>query len=179
MNIVSNSCIGACLYKQCHNTFNNPFMWNVIDFDSFVYLIEHWNEIDFYDYELIKDDKWIFSILIENKIKIQYVHYIFNPNYSHPTLDKAGNILYNKIWEYIVERYDTRLSRMLDNKEYPLFCVCNFNTIYKDSIYTKEQLEKLSTYKNVCILNGCEHLNIHNAVNRVKSFLIKDIQYIR
>jgi uncharacterized protein (DUF1919 family) len=75
MNIVSNSCIGALLYKQCHNTFNNPFMWNVIDFDSFVYLIENWNTIDFYDYELIKDDNWIFSILIEkNKNTVCSLH---------------------------------------------------------------------------------------------------------
>jgi hypothetical protein len=68
---------------------------------------------------------------------------------------------------------------MLNQKEEPLFCVCNFNTIYQDSIYNKEQLEKISTYKNVRIVNGCEHLNIHDTVKRVKSILIKDAQYIR
>lgn len=174
MNIISNSCIGAYLYKQfLKKPFNNPFMWTVVDFDSFIYLIEHWKEINFKDYVLVKDNNWNFSIIIEGKIKIQFVHYKFNSNYKTPTLDNLGNVLYCKIWEYIIEKYEERIERMKTQNEEPIFCVCNFNTIYKDSIYTNEQLEKLSTYKNVRILKGCEQLNIHEASKRFNLFLSK------
>jgi hypothetical protein len=174
MNIVSNSCIGAYLHKQfLKKPFNNPFMWTVVDFDSFVYLIENWKNINFQNYELVKDEKWNFSIIIDDKVKLQFVHYKFNPNYKTPTLDKLGNILYYKIWEYIVEKYEERISRMLTLTEEPIFCVCNFNTIYADSIYSKEQLEKLSSYKNVHILTGCEQMNIHEASKRMNLFLSK------
>lgn len=43
-------------------------------------------------------------------------------------------------------------------KNPPLFCIMNFKTIFKDAIYTNEQLDILSKYDNVKILRGFEHL---------------------
>jgi hypothetical protein len=40
----------------------------------------------------------------------------------------------------------------------PLFCIMNFKTIFKDAIYTNEQLDVLSKFDNVKILKGFENL---------------------
>ena len=158
MNLISQNCLSGNIYKNyLKEPFGNPFIWTVIDFQSMLHLVQNWDNINFKNFELIKDDKWNFSILIDEKVKIQYVHYKFNPNCKTPILDNIGSIHYYKIWEYIIQKYKERLNRMLENKEEPIFCICNFNTIFPDAIYTKEQLEILSKYKNVHILRGCEH----------------------
>lgn len=158
MNLISQNCLSGHLYKNHYKEeFGNPFIWTVIDFNSMLYLISHWGTIDFKNYELIKDNSWNFSITIDNKVKVQYVHYKFNQSCKTPLLDNVGNIHYNKIWEYIIKKYEERLKRMYENKEEPIFCICNFNTIFPDAIYTEDQLKILSKYKNVRILRGCEH----------------------
>jgi hypothetical protein len=47
---------------------------------------------------------------------------------------------------------------MLNNAEQPIFCICNFKTIYPTTIYTQAQIDTLAKYKNVKILTGVEHL---------------------
>lgn len=158
MNIISQNCLAGNIYKNhLKSEFENPFIWTVIDFNSMLYLIQNWNSINFKNYELVKDKNWNFSIIIDEKIKIQYVHYKFNPACKNLMKDKIGNIYYCKIWEYIVHKYEERMNRMLAKNEEPIFCICNFNTIFPDAIYTEEQLEILSKYKNVHILRGCEY----------------------
>ena len=122
-----------------------------------LYLIQNWNNINFKNYELTKDLKWNFSIIIDNNVKIQFVHYKFNPACKKITVDNSRNIFYYKIWEYIIQKFEERLNRMIEKKEQPIFCICNFDTIYPDAIYTNEQLNILSKYDNVYILRGCEH----------------------
>lgn len=161
-NLISQNCLSGNIYTNClKEQFGNPFIWSVIDFNSMLYLIQNWFEINFKNYELVKDEYWNFSIIIDNNVKVQYVHYKFNPKHKIPTMDSSldniGNIYYYKIWEYIIQKYEERLSRMLDAKKDPIFCICNFNTIFPDAIYNKKQLEILAKYKNVRILYGCEH----------------------
>lgn len=157
MNLISQNCLSGHLYKNHYKEeFENPFIWTVIDFNSMLYLIQNWNRINFRNYELVKDNNWNFSIIIDNKVKIQYVHYKFDAASKTPTIDNVGSILYYKIWEYIIQKYEERLKRMLSKNEEPIFCICNFNTIYPDATYTEEQLKELNQYKNVRILRGCE-----------------------
>ena len=66
---------------------------------------------------------------------------------------------------YIIQKYEERLNRMLKKKEEPIFCICNSDTIYKDAIYTEEQLTLLEKIKNVKVLRGLEHSNIVNNAN--------------
>lgn len=175
MNLISQNCLSGNIYKnKLKEEFSNPFIWTVIDFSSMLYLVQNWNNINFKNYELVKDNEWNFSILIDKKVKIQYVHYKFNPNCKKPMLDNVGSIHYYKIWEYIIQKYEERLNRMLEKKEEPIFCICNFNTIFPDAIYTEEQLEILSKYKNVHILRGCEHKEPGESANLFyREFLYK------
>ena len=45
MNLISNTCIGAYLYKLLNLKFENPFCWSVIDFNSMYYLIKNYEKI--------------------------------------------------------------------------------------------------------------------------------------
>lgn len=158
MNLISQNCLTGDLNRYYfHNEYQNPFVWTVISFNDMYKLINEWDNINFLNYTLVKDKNWNFSIVIDNKIKIQYVHYKFSPQDNKPR--KVGvDIYYNKIWEYIVEKYEKRIKRMLEKNQKPIFCICNFKTIYKDAIYTKEELSILEKYNNVKILKNCENL---------------------
>lgn len=159
MNLISNTCVGACLYKCLNMNYGNPFCWNFIDFNSMYYLIENFENINFLDFTLIKDAKWNFSIIIENKIKIQYVHYKFDKNATKIKIVKA-DVFYNKIWEYIVEKYKERLKRM---NEKPIFIIAS---IHKYHYYTEPEIYKIcelcrkKNYKLVIANNNIDFSNI-------------------
>ena len=120
-----------------------------------MYLVKNWNYINFNDYELVKDKNWNFSIIIEKRVKIQYVHCHFDKKTNKITRYEDCDVKYNKIWEYIVRKYEERKQRMI---EPPIFCIMNFATIFSDAIYTDEQLNELSKFDNVRILKGYEHI---------------------
>lgn len=136
MNLISNTCIGAYLYKLLNLKFENPFCWSVIDFDSMYYLIKNYEKINFKNYELTKTPDWWFTIIIDNVIKVHYVHYKFDKNANKPT--RCGsNIIYNKIWEYIVEKYEERLTRMHGQ---PIFVI---GSIHPCHWYTENEIYKI------------------------------------
>ena len=154
MNIISNNCLSGLLYKNHLNTsYKNPFVWTVIDYNSMSQLIKKWDIINFNDYELEKDNNWLFSIIIEKKIKIQYVHYHFDPMATTLVKYDYCDIKSNNIWEYITHKYEERIARMT---EAPMFCIMNFSTIFPDAIYTDKQLNELCKYGNTKVLKGYE-----------------------
>lgn len=162
MNIISHNCLGGYLYNNIIKIpYENPFIWTVIDYGSMFNLITKWDIIDFNNYELEKDYKWNFYIIIDNLVKLQFVHYKYDPKAKTLIGNRekviGDTVYYCKIWEYIVEKYTTRLQRMLDKNEPPAFCICNFKSDFTDACYTHEQLNELGKYKNVLVLQ-CETL---------------------
>ena len=123
MNLIGNSCLSSFITKEhIKEGYSNPFCWCVIDINSFCYLIENFDKINFWNYELVKDENWNFYIIIDEKIKVKFVHYKFSKQHS-TILRKGLDVFYNKIWTYIVEKYETRLKRMLEKKEEPIFII--------------------------------------------------------
>lgn len=113
INIIGNNCIGGFLYKNLFKMeYQNPFIWIRILNNHFINLIENFEIIDFKNYELkaykTLDD---FRLLIDNKTEIEFVHMKFEQNASTPIVDGVF-VYYNKIWEYIIEKYEARLKRM-------------------------------------------------------------------
>lgn len=54
MNIISNTCLGAALYKFGFKIpFSNPFCWSFIDFNSMFYLIKNYENINFRNFKLL------------------------------------------------------------------------------------------------------------------------------
>lgn len=130
MNIISNSCLGAFIQKDfLKQPYSNPFCWNVIEDNSIINLISMYDTINFKKYELLRgnnlpyytDKDCNFYLNIDNKVKVYYVHYRFSKNDTKPRKANYGNatdILYNKIWKYIIDCYEKRLQRMKDE---PIF----------------------------------------------------------
>lgn len=173
MNIISQNCLSGHIYKKYFNkNYKNPFIWSVIDFNSMKTLIENWNSINFNNYELVKDKNWNFSIIIDKKVKVQYVHYKFSPKYNKLT-KVNGDFYYNKIWEFIVDRYEKLKNKMLEENEKPIFCFCNGNTIYKDCIYTDKQLMELNKYNNTYVIITKEKIEVHEAADKIYNKFIK------
>ena len=125
MNIISNSCVGGFLMRDhFKQEYSNPFIWSYIDTKSFYNLIKNFDTLDWFNYELIKDDKWNFSLIIDNQVKVEYPHYHFDKNATVPTVEKGPlhrDVYYNRIWEYITEKYTNRVNRMLSSNEKPIF----------------------------------------------------------
>lgn len=147
MNIIANSCVGGFIYKnELKVPFQNPFIWNIIDYNSMLYLVKNYDKINFENFELMKDKNWNFSLIIDGKVKIQYVHYKFNANCNKPTT-KYIDVFYNKIWEFIVSKYILRLDRMKKDKSRPIFIFANWFD-KPETLLTYKQLQELDSLKN-------------------------------
>ena len=170
MNIISNTCLGALLYHKINQTYQNPFCWNVIDYNSFYYLIDNYNKINFNNYELKKDNNWNFYILIDKKIKIQYVHYRFKKD-ENKKINRGINVYWNKIWEYIVKKYEERLKRMLLTKEKPIFIL---GSIHKKHWYNKKQVKSIC---ELCTKKGYKLVVVNNNIDFSNEFT--NIKFIK
>lgn len=124
LNIISHNCVGARIYQEKGMEYGNPFMWSIIPPNDFWYLYNHYDEINFNNIKLIKikNDN---VIVIDDKIKAYFVHYRFDKNAKTPIrrIKDGVDIYYNKIDEYILEKYSKRLERMKEQKIKPVFIV--------------------------------------------------------
>lgn len=182
MNIVCNNCGGADIYNLNKMEFNNPFIWCAIFADDMIMLIKNWNNINFNNYKLIrlsetiaKENNYdrfnptITGILLDDKIKIFYTHYLYG-NYSKPT--KIGaDIIYNKNYEYTYKKFETRLKRMIDNNEAPIFLIFT----YKRHGWTQDKVEKLLTIDSKYKIILVTDMNIINAKNNFKIIRINNL----
>jgi uncharacterized protein (DUF1919 family) len=147
-NIISHNCVGAEIYKEKGWRYRNPFMWCVIPPDDFYYLYSHYYQIDFSNIELEKEGKF-YKIVVDGKINVYYVHYKYNKNATVPKKQNEVDIVYDKIEEYIVEKYNVRLSRMFGK---PFFVVTDREYITnKQWNFTKKDIENYLD-KDDCIV---------------------------
>ena len=164
MNIISNTCVGAALQRDCiKQEYENPFCWCTVDFNSMYYLIENFEKINFNNFELIKNEKWRFSIRIENKIQINFPHYKLGK--TDKTFRRHGeDIFYYKMWEYVVQKYEERLKRMKTLKNEPIFVIA---TIHKCQTYTNEQIRKIC---ELCSKKHYKFIVSNNNIDLSKDF---------
>lgn len=125
MNIISNCCAAGEFYRRILNTsYKNPFIWCSIKPKDMYYLIEHYADINFLNYEISKNEletkMGTFRIIVDNKISIYYLHYHFNQA-DYKIRTDGVNVYYNRIWEYVVKKYEERAKKMLMLKEEPIF----------------------------------------------------------
>jgi len=155
--IISNSCVGGFIYRDnIRCSYQTPFIWNLVDFESMHYLIENFRDINFKKYDIKKDANWSFSIVVEDKIELKYIHYKFDKN-ANEILHKDIDVYYNRIWEYIVDKYDKRVNVMLNNTSNPLFIFAN----------GWNPPETILTYNQLNILNDLKKDNIICAVDKI------------
>ena len=124
LNIISHNCVGSRIYQKKDLEYGNPFMWSIIPPDDFWYLYNHYDELNYDNIKLtkIKNDN---VIIIDDKVKVYYVHYRYDKNTHEPTrrIKDGVDIYYDKINDYILEKYQTRLARMKEQGIKPIFIV--------------------------------------------------------
>ena len=131
MNIISNDCIGGRVYNEYNSKYENPFIWSCITTDDFIYLMDNFYSIDFYNIkcefsnEELYNNKNIPQIIIDGKICLQFIHHHQDEKYSEPTKTSdykySVDIYYNDILNYLKDSYIRRVNRMISLKEEPIF----------------------------------------------------------
>lgn len=156
MNIIANSCVGGYIYTnhlKCE--FQNPFTWCLMDFDSMYHLISNFENINFEDYALLREND-VYSIVIENKVKIKYIHYIYKPT-AYTLYKEKINVYSNNIDKYIIECYEKRLNRMKQNTSKPIFILANWFNVPETNL-SYEQIKILDDLKNPNIIVGVDKI---------------------
>lgn len=174
MNLIGNSCLASYITRDClKQQFVNPFVWNIIDFESCYNLVKYWDEINFENYELIKDEKWNFSIIIDSKVKVQFVHYKFSKNHNKLTI-KNNDVYYNRIWEYIDEKYRKRITNIRKEKPIFIFATANYG-LERHKPFTLEQQKKIeelnSPYKIILSFKDMIESNKLICIKQNKKFI--------
>lgn len=108
--IIANNCLAADLYYSNHKKYDHPFMWCVLLHNDLLNLIKNFKTLNYNNFYLKHNEhiKNAYDLIIDNKVKIQYLHYLKDDKYKVPTKTKdrfneERNISYIKIEDYIVE----------------------------------------------------------------------------
>lgn len=175
MNIIGSNCCGANFYHHNNIPFSNPFIWAVTPYSDLIYLMTHWNNIDWFNIDLapsnLRDNTFILTI--DKNVNIHYVHYIFDVKKNKPKT-MGASVYYQYIWEYLIDKYFIRVKRMLINNEPPSFIIHEepfantnaanaFNQIMHLDIPYKRVIVPRFTYiqpfktKNVIVIDETRH----------------------
>lgn len=150
LNLVGNSCIASYITRDCiKQPFVNPFCWSIMDFPSCYNLVKYWDSINFTKFKLIKDSDWNFSILIDGKVTVKYVHYLFKKDAAKIEVH-GTDVYWNRIWEYIVSKYIHRTKHIRETPPIFLFATANSGLLRHKafSLNEQEQIASLgSPYK--------------------------------
>lgn len=147
MNLVGNSCIASYITRDfLKQPFVNPFCWCIMDFDSCYNLVKYWDSLDFSNYTIVKDEKWNFSVVVDSRVVIKFVHYIFDPSCKQIVV-KDNDVYSCKIWEYINAKYIKRIANIRKEPPVFLFASANYGGLRHTPFTLDEQrmLERLDT----------------------------------
>lgn len=148
MNIISNGCLGGYFYRDIlKQEYSSPFIWCVVRPRSMLNLIKYYDEINFNNAELQKDDFYhnnktldCFKIIVDNKVVIHYTHHHFSSKYTVPTKINC-DVFYNKMWELVNRNYTKRIARMTEK---PVFLLLDGKDFYN----LEEDIRLLEEVKN-------------------------------
>ena len=148
LSLISDDCLGGFIYRDVLKTqYTSPFVWTRMYTDAFIQFIGKLNTIDLHNIDVIKErgNNNKFGVLIDSTYPLWYHHITFNANANTPKKKKSAfgiDLEFNMPWQYIHEQYETRLSRLKQNK------IIVFNDC--DNRISAEQIDAL---KDVCKKN--------------------------
>lgn len=148
MNIICNNCVGSRIYELTKTVYNNPFMWSLLDYESFKNLILNFDKINFNQIEIFKTnleekfdvfkDSYYLNV-DSSKLIIHYPHYKYDNNENN-VIKKGTDVFYSKIKDYVIEKYKTRLDRMKN-------CDVDFFVLSKSQIMSCDDILRLLEIK--------------------------------
>lgn len=129
--IICNNCTGGFLYRDFYKReYDNPFIWTFMDGENFLKLISNFDTINFRKFNLSFDGKNYVGV-IDDTVKILYFHH----HKSDTIFEIKGIDCYSSdIENYIMRKYNSRVNRMLDSNEDPIFII---GTPYEKTEYGK------------------------------------------
>lgn len=171
MNLIGNSCVSAFISKLClKEPYGNPFCWAKLDFDSIFALITKYDSIDFNKVEFVKTGN-CYTAIIDNCVRVQYIHYIEDPDKSELTFEKS-NVKCKDILPYVKEKYFSRMAKMKADHKDPIFILAAgyWQEYYLNDAQIKQIIEAKPKYKViVCMpvnknnkLTSQGNVRIHN-----------------
>lgn len=121
-NLIGNTCCASWITQRIlHQEFINPLCWSIMDFTSAYNCIAHFYDVNWLNIQLNVDTAFSeFSITVDKCFTIIYVHYKFSP-FVDTLYKKDDDVYFNKIWEYIVDKYIDRARKMCNHKIPPRF----------------------------------------------------------
>lgn len=144
-NLVGNSCVSSYITRDIlKQKFINPFVWNIFDFNSSYNLVKNWDNINFEKFKLINNLDGTFSILIDDLVKVKYVHYLYSQ--KDIEIRKENNdVYYNKIQDYVIGKYLSRIKLIRSVSPIFLFATANFGLDRHKpfTLYEQKLLERL------------------------------------
>lgn len=154
INLIANSCIGSYIQRDyLKQELGNPFTWATVSIPDMKKLVFNYDKINFRNYRLITL-KGVKYISVDNRFVIKYVHYRFDKRFKdRKIVDRDGSVtvFWDRIDQYILEKYKTRVERMLKNNLEPIFIIGNF---FKDQYINFEDAKDIaskSKYKIIFI----------------------------
>lgn len=177
MLVFSNNCCGAYFYNYMNVQYNNPAIWCRILYDSMYYIVTHYNDIDWLNYEIRKSTRKqnTFDIVVDNKFFINYSHYLQDSSCSSiittSKYDKEhkvhymGDVKYCKIWEYIVQKYVDRCKRLLTTQENPCFIIRDdehfLSNATRSTVHCVSDIINCTPYKTIVLTQNKSLISVN------------------
>lgn len=181
LNIIANNCIGSYIQRDhLKQELANPFTWATVSIPDMKKLIYNYDKINFRNFRLITY-KGVKYISVDRKFVIKYVHYAYDKNAHEKTIkDNHGSvtIYWDKIDDYIIEKYKIRTERMIRNGDKPIFIIGNF---FKDQYINFEDAKEIaskSKYKIIFISDDEKFNELKNDNFEVVIYNMKDLEGI-
>ena len=123
MQIISNNCCAGYLYQLLGEKYSNPFVWGSLDFEEFEKIYLNRKKLEFFPYNArIVPEKSNIIHLETSIYKINYTHFLENPEYKTPTIVRFGHgrdiVCRNIIKRYLRRTYKSRALRYSTDDEF-------------------------------------------------------------
>ena len=152
MNIIGNSCASSYITRDLiHEQFNNPFTWCSVSEADILYVMKHYDKINWENVQISLYNNATFNIkctkaIVDSCIEIKYPHYCL----SNSALTVKGiNVYANNIVEWVQEKYISRIGRMKFAGK-PFFCI---GGTWEDQKMSLSTINLLSKKRNTFILS--------------------------
>lgn len=166
-NIIASSCVGAYIMRDyLHQQFINPFIWCATEHQSMLYLINNYDTINWFNVSMRMSNGFnpkSYPILtIDKHVHVKFVHHRFSwADSNTPRKDRNGaDIHYRYIYRFVLDKYFTRVQRMLSRGIPPTFVWAGS---WDTQQPTKDEVRRIDTKYKVILCPDALQFNGKNS----------------
>ena len=163
--IISNDCTAGFIYKFLGKKFPHPFIWSLFEYNDFIVFIKQFNNINYRNIEivnsiLLKNNRYnikykkiwkdTYTILIDNKVAVNYIHH-HNKKNAQTIEIKKHDLYFCDMKNYLKETYLKRTNRMYEKNVDDIIILLYKNLAFNDDEFRNLIYMKTKYKKIVCI----------------------------